>query len=152
MTTLKQEDLVSSVMTTVVKTTLESTSLGEVVRTMLQNDLGNLVVMDEGRPVGIVTERDIVRLLAVGRYSPELKVGEIMSHPLETVSPDDSIKRTFILMDSRKIRRIPVVENGDLVGIVGGRDIIHWALRSGHLKLDEDQISSEDLQRIFLEW
>jgi CBS domain-containing protein len=88
--------------------------------------IGALVVSDDGENVvGIVSERDIVE--ALGRYGGELlaiSVGEVMSCPVVTCDPDDSVAELMAEMTNRRIRHFPVVEDGRLVGIVSIGDLV----------------------------
>src|SRR2546430_6500216 len=94
-------------------------TLGEVATLMKQQDCGSIPVVDEGRLVGIVTDRDIViRAVAAGKDPKTLRVSEVMSADPITVRPDDDVKEAEKTMADRQIRRLPVVEDGALVGIL----------------------------------
>jgi CBS domain-containing protein len=88
--------------------------------------IGALVVSDDGENVvGIVSERDIVE--ALGRYGSDLltvSVGEVMSSPVVTCDPGDSVAELMAEMTNRRIRHFPVVEDGRLVGIVSIGDVV----------------------------
>lgn len=98
--------------------------VGEAARRMREADTGAIVVLDDGRINGIITDRDItVRLVANGRDSGT-SVREVASTAdVETVGPDASIKQVVQLMRTRALRRLPVVENGAAVGIVSIGDL-----------------------------
>jgi CBS domain-containing protein len=94
-------------------------TLGEVATLMKQEDCGSIPVVDGGRLVGIVTDRDIViRAVAAGKDPKTLRVSEVMSANPVTVGPDDDLKQAEKVMADRQIRRLPVVEKGALVGIL----------------------------------
>jgi CBS domain-containing protein len=94
-------------------------TLGQVATLMKQADCGSIPVVDGGRLVGIVTDRDIViRGVAAGKDPKTLRVSEVMSANPVTVGPDDDIKQAEKVMADRQIRRLPVVEKGALVGIL----------------------------------
>ncbi len=94
-------------------------TLGEVATLMKQQDCGSIPVVDGGRLVGIVTDRDIVvRAVAAGKDPKTLRVTEVMSAGPITIGPDEDVKRAEKVMADRQIRRLPVVENGSLVGIL----------------------------------
>lgn len=94
-------------------------TLGEVATLMKQQDCGSIPVVDDGRLVGIVTDRDIViRAVAAGKDPKALRVSEVMSASPVTVGPDDDVKQAEKVMADRQIRRLPVVEDGSLVGIL----------------------------------
>ena len=94
-------------------------TLGEVATLMKQEDCGSIPVVEGGRLVGIVTDRDIVvRGIASGADAKTQRVSKVMSSDPVTVSPDDEIADAEKKMAERQIRRLPVVEDGRLVGIV----------------------------------
>jgi len=86
---------------------------------MKQHDCGSAPVVEGGKLVGIVTDRDIVvRAVAAGKDPKTLRVAEIMSADPVTVSPDDDVSKAAKVMADRQVRRVPVVENGTLVGLL----------------------------------
>ena len=96
----------------------------EAAKVMASEDVGSVPVVKGGRLVGIVTDRDlVVRVLAEGRDPNSTTVGEIASSDLETVSPDDDLGTALRKMASSKVRRLPVVEGDQLVGIVAQADV-----------------------------
>ncbi len=96
---------------------------------MNEHNIGSVVVLRNGVPVGMLTERDILRGLVIYKGLPELKVGKLMSSPLITCSPETPILKAFALMHEHHIRRLPVMDGNKLVGIVTERDIIYWMLK-----------------------
>jgi CBS domain-containing protein len=91
---------------------------------MSSNQLGCLVIMDGEATVGIVTERDIVRRVCAKKLPGETKVSEIMSKNLVTIDPDASLKDAARVMSINKIRRLPVLKDGKLVGILVASDFV----------------------------
>ena len=119
---------VQSVMTSNPACCTPSTPLREVAQMMLKNDCGEIPVVesiDSGRPLGVVTDRDIVvRTLARGRNPMDLAAGDCMSSPAVTVTEDTSLSEVVDLMESRQMRRVLVVdEEGSICGIVAQADI-----------------------------
>ena len=96
----------------------------EAAELMSSSQLGCLVVVDREAPVGIVTERDIVRRVVAKKLPFGTKVSEVMSKSLITVDPDASLKEAARLMSSNKIRRLPVSKDSKLVGIVVAADFV----------------------------
>ncbi len=91
---------------------------------MKERARGSLIVVDAGRPVGIVTERDIVRrLVAEGRSATATKVGDIMSTPLISVGPEATVSAAVKIMYENGIRRLPVIENDRVIGIITSTDL-----------------------------
>jgi CBS domain-containing protein len=105
------------------------TGLQDIARMMLDNDCGAIPVVEQGKPVGIVSDRDIaVRAVAEGRNPLEMTAAEIMSAPVETVTEDTSVDDLFDLMEDKQIRRVVVVdEDGGVCGIVAQADIAEYA-------------------------
>jgi CBS domain-containing protein len=94
-------------------------TLGEVATLMKQDDCGSIPVVEGGRLVGIVTDRDIVvRGIAAGVDPKTQRVSKIMSSDPVTVGPEDDITDAEKKMGDRQIRRLPVVDGGKLVGII----------------------------------
>lgn len=91
---------------------------------MLEENIGSVAVCEGDRLVGIFTERDVLRLAGHGEALAELRVGDVMTTSLATVSPDDEILDAAKLMGDKKIRHLPVVQDGNLLGVVGIRDVM----------------------------
>ena len=98
----------------------ESQTLQRAARQMRDLDIGALVICGEdGRLLGIVTDRDIVvRAIAVGKDPKKTRISEVMSADPITVSADDDVEAAERIMRERQVRRLPVVEDGKLVGIL----------------------------------
>lgn len=116
-------------MTSKVVTVDISERVEEALRLMVRYDVGSVVVMDKEKPVGIITERDITRAALRGDSMLRLPARSLMSRPLQTVQPDMEIWRTFELMLKLGVRRLPVIENDRLVGLVTEKDLTRWVLR-----------------------
>jgi CBS domain-containing protein len=118
---------VKDIMTKNVVTIDVGRTVFEAAQVMAEKGIGCLVVTDNAVPVGIVTERDFVRRIVAQRASLDVKVSEIMTKSLVTVDPDASIKDAARLMSSNKIRRLPVLKQNKLVGIVVATDLVRNA-------------------------
>jgi len=104
-----------------------SASVFEAVQEMVEANVGSLLVTDGDDIVGIVTERDYLRRVTLeGRTDKDTTVGEIMTAPLVVVTPETEIDECMALMTDRRIRHVPVVENGDVVGIVSIGDVVKF--------------------------
>ncbi|MFW6385173.1 MAG: CBS domain-containing protein [Halodesulfurarchaeum sp.] len=125
--------LVRELMTTEVVAVPLGAFLDEAVDLMLQHDVGSVLVMDESTPVGIVTETDV---LAIGseREAPfgDIAVGDAMSEELITGQPNTTVSRAIETMNEHGIKRLPIVEEFRVVGIVTISDVVreHVALIS----------------------
>jgi CBS domain-containing protein len=105
--------------------TLDSqTPVMQAAQAMRENDIGDVVVRYDGQLCGIVTDRDIVvRVLAAGKDPNATRLESVCSHDMLTVSPDQDASDAIRLMRERAIRRLPVVENNNLLGIVSLGDL-----------------------------
>jgi len=121
--------LLSEIMTTRVVTVDISERVEEAVRLMVKFDIGSVVVTDKEKPVGIITERDVTRASLRGDSLLRLPVRSLMSRPLQTGTPDMEVWLTFETMLRLGVRRLPIIENGRLVGIVSEKDLTRWVLR-----------------------
>ncbi len=119
---------IRDVMTTNPASCAPSTTAVDAAKVMAQEDVGPVPIVEEGRLVGIVTDRDlVVRVLAEERDPSSTTLGDIASADLVTVSPDDDLDAALRKMASAQIRRLPVVEGDRLVGIVAQADLAREA-------------------------
>ena len=126
------EDTVGAIMTKKPITIDFDAPIKKVLQTMVNRDIGSLIVLKNAKPVGIITERDVTRISLRSTISQNIHedlAGRLMSSPLITARPETPIWQVFEAMISKKIRRLPIVEQGRLVGIVTERDLVKWALR-----------------------
>ena len=115
---------VREVMTENLVTVPGSAALIEAAQRMRDADIGDVIVMEGDSMCGVVTDRDIVvRAIAMGKDPQSSTVGEICTHEVVTVAPDDAIDHAAQLMRERSVRRLPVVEGGRPVGIVSIGDL-----------------------------
>jgi CBS domain-containing protein len=127
-----KEDTVAAIMTRKLVTVGSDVSVKKALATMIRKDIGSLIVLKKREPVGIITERDVTRnslLPTRGKKVYERPVSRFMSHPLITVPSTTPMWKAFETMVTKKIRRLPIEEQGRLVGIVTERDLFRWALR-----------------------
>jgi CBS domain-containing protein len=97
----------------------------EVAQLMRREDIGAVLVVEKDQLRGLVTDRDlVVRLLADGGSLDGRGAGEVCSHQLHTVRPDEDVDRAMEMMRERAVRRLPVVEDGQAVGIVSLGDMV----------------------------
>lgn len=101
----------------------------KALRVMAGANIGSVLVMDEGKVVGIFTERDyVLKGEREGRTASNTPVREVMTHEIHTVTAETSIDECMALMMQYHVRHLPVVENGSLIGIVSMRDVVSAAL------------------------
>jgi CBS domain-containing protein len=92
---------------------------------MAENQVGALAVMNEDKLIGLISERDYARKgFLQGRSSPDTKVSEIMTDRVMVVPPERTTEECMALMTEKRFRHLPVVEDGDLVGIVSIGDLV----------------------------
>jgi signal-transduction protein with cAMP-binding, CBS, and nucleotidyltransferase domain len=104
-----------------------SASVFDAVQEMVEANVGSLLVTDGGDIVGIVTERDYLRRVTLeGRTDKETAVGEIMTSPLVVVRRDTDVDECMAIMTDRRIRHLPVVEDGEVVGVVSIGDLVKF--------------------------
>jgi len=102
-------------------------SVFEAVQLMVEKNAGSLLVTESGEIAGIVTERDYLRRVTLeGRTERETAVREIMSSPLIVASPETTVDECMALMTDRRIRHVPVVEEGKVVGLVSIGDLVKF--------------------------
>ena len=118
---------VEDVMVEEVVTVETEATVQEAVDLMNKHEIGCLVVVLKGKPVGIITERDLLkRVLAQSRDPEKIKVPEIMSAPLIVGKPEMKIENAVKLMFKSKIKKLPVVQKGRLVGLVTLTDLTRF--------------------------
>jgi len=104
-----------------------SATVFDAIKKIVELNVGSILVTDGDQVVGIMTERDYLRKVAVhGRTSHDTTVGEIMSSPLGYVTPQTTIDESMAIMTDRRIRHLPVVEDDDVVGIISIGDVVKF--------------------------
>ena len=99
-------------------------TVSQAAELLCKNNVGSLPVVTDGELVGMLTDRDIVLRCVAGRSdATQMRIGEIMSTKLVTVSPEDSVEHAMTLMAEHKIRRLPVVEKTRIVGMLSLADV-----------------------------
>jgi CBS domain-containing protein len=121
-----EEILVSDVMHKGLIVVDSNESIENAARMMKENKIGSVIVMEKGKGIGILTERDIVRRVVSAGLSTKKKVKEVMSTPLRTIKESDSIDKAISVMRKYKIKKLPVTDKkGRLIGIITETEIIH---------------------------
>ncbi len=116
--------IVRDLMTPAVATAAPDTTLEEIATLMRDEDTGAIPVLDGHRLIGMVTDRDIViRCVAQGRDASETVAAEVMSSDVESISPDSDVQEASWLMSEKQIRRLTVVQDGHLAGMLSLGDI-----------------------------
>ena len=110
-----------------VYTVSRSATVSDAVREMNEKGVGALVVVDAGRPIGMFTERDVLRRVVDADKDPaQTRVSSVMTRDVATISPADHVEDAMTLMTRRRFRHLPVVEDGRLIGMVSSGDLMRW--------------------------
>ena len=139
-----------------------SWSLQAAAALMMRNHVAALIVTDRGKPVGLISERDLVSALAdTGSRVAGTPIREVATKPVIAVSASESIMRAMTLMTERRVRHLPVFDNTEVIGVVTLRDLIKyrlqeielesmssatWQPRSG--RSDHDSFGSDEPRRL----
>lgn len=123
---IRERMLVKDVMSSPVITIEENETADKAARLMARHNVGCIVVIGkQGKPLGVVTERDlVVRVLARNNQPSKLVAKEVMSSPLITVDPDETLSEAARRMSRINIRRLGVMYKGNLVGLISSKDIL----------------------------
>lgn len=123
---LRTRMLVKDAMSSPVVTTDENAPTDKIAKLMDENDLGCMIVTNkDGKPLGIITERDLViRVLAKNLQPAKVKAKDIMTSPLATIEPEATITDAARRMSRLDIRRLGVIYKSDLVGLISSKDVL----------------------------
>lgn len=122
----EDRDTVHGVMTADVVTVVAADPVREAVARMLAHDIGSVVVVEDGAPIGLFTERDLTRRVLADADLLDRPVADVMTGSPITVTLGTEVVDAFALMNERGVRRLPVVADGRLVGIVTEGDLRRW--------------------------
>ena len=126
--------LVRDVMTREPRVVRRDTNVQEVVATMNKYDISSIIVVEEKRPIGIVTHKDIISKLMQARIPPDaVTAREVMTSPIITISEDSSIEEAARLMSKKHIKKLVVTRNNELAGIITSSDLVREAPKTTEL-------------------
>jgi len=118
------EMLVKDIMAKAIISVDSKATVFQVAKMMEQGGIGAVLVKKDGVTSGIITDRDYAIKIAVDKLSMDTPAEKVASFPLITVSPNDSIKSAADLMSTKKIRKLAVVEDGKVIGIITSSDLV----------------------------
>ena len=120
----KETDKVRDVMSTDLDMVSPSSKVADAARNMRDSNVGSMPVVDQQKLVGIITDRDItIRVAADGAAPHDVMVKEVMSSDLVTIGPEQTLAEAAKIMSQNQVRRLPVVENGKLIGMLALGDV-----------------------------
>lgn len=141
---------ISEIMKKSVVTVDPQLTLSDVAKIMTNNRIGSVIVMENSKPIGIVTDDDIVGTIANGKDPKKIKIKSLKKKmKFVTTSPDEDVLKVTKKMVKSGVKRIPVVKNGELIGIVSDKEILIVSpelieVLSEKLKLRVDNVARED--------
>jgi CBS domain-containing protein len=115
-------------------------SVIDAIRLMAEKGVGAVLVMDGARLAGIVSERDYARKVVLhGKSSADTSVRDIMTADVVTVSPHQTVAQCMQIVTDHRIRHLPVVEEGDVIGVISIGDLVKAVIEDQQVQLDELQ-------------
>jgi CBS domain-containing protein len=134
-------DVLASKGSSAVTTIAAGASVQQLVDLLAEHGIGAAVVSDDGEQVlGIVSERDVVRMLSGGQASLQASVGEVMTTEVSVCEPEDSLEDLMRMMTDQRIRHVPVVRDDRLAGMVSIGDVVK--ARMSELEFERDQLNT----------
>ncbi len=115
---------VKDIMTKAVVSVDAASTVSDAAKIMEDTQIGAVVVTENNTPIGIITDRDFAIKVVAHAYNPSTPVRMIMSSPLYSISPDESIRMIADFMYTRGIRKLPVIDNDMVIGIVTATDLV----------------------------
>ncbi|AGF96728.1 MULTISPECIES: CBS domain-containing protein [Methanosarcina] len=122
---IEREVSVAEIMNKAVITMDINSDIPAIAKEMVDRDAGSVIITENGKAMGIITERDLVKSVITGDRKPsEVDTSEILSTPLLTVDPTTSIVEAAKMMLRANVKRLPVLENGAIIGVISNTDIL----------------------------
>jgi CBS domain-containing protein len=115
-------------------------SVLDAIRMMAEHRIGSVLIMEDGKLLGIVTERDYARkVILLGRSSGETPLADIMSSPAVTVKPTDTVSHCMALMTDSKFRHLPVCDGDDVLGLISIGDLVKAVIEQQQEEINQLQ-------------
>ncbi|MCR6668592.1 MAG: CBS domain-containing protein [archaeon YNP-WB-040] len=118
---------VKDYMSRVILSADKNLSVFEAAKLMVEKKIPYVIVLDGGKPVGIVTEEDLIsKVLAADRDPKTTKLSDIMTTPLLTIDPDATLSEAAAIMSEKRVRKLPVVRDGIIYGVLTTQDVANY--------------------------
>lgn len=127
-----------------------SASVKKAAELMSSQKIGSIVIIDDNIPIGIITERDFVTKIMLKPYSGDSKVAEVMSSPVIHVSSDQSVADVIDIMANKEIRKVPVIDDGKVIGIVTGTEFLRLFVQA--TDADMQKVYQQYVKRVYFKW
>jgi CBS domain-containing protein len=127
-----------------------SATIKEAAELMSRQKIGSIVIIDENKPTGIITERDFVTKIMLKPYSENSKVSEVMSSPVIHVSSDQSVADVIDIMANKEIRKVPVIDDGKVIGMVTGTEFLRLFVQA--TDADMQKVYQQYVKRVYSSW
>lgn len=138
---MRVHDVLTSKGSATVHTIAPKATVRELLDVLAERNIGALIVSADGQAmIGIVSERDIVRKLRDADDARDMAVSDIMTTEVRTCSPDDSFGELMAIMTEHRVRHVPVIDDGRIVGVLSIGDAVKH--RMGQLEFERDQLNS----------
>lgn len=124
--TVHQKALVKEIMSNSVVSVDSSVAATDAAKMMEDADVGAIAVLENGSPVGIVTDRDFAIKIAAHSYPLDTPIRRMMSSPLISIDPNSDLWTASDLMSSRNVRKLPVIDDDRIVGIITSSDLVKY--------------------------
>lgn len=118
----------------------QETPVLEMIRLMAEHGIGSVLVMRGDQLIGIATERDYARkVILKGRSSQDTPVSDVMSSPVVSVGPGEDVRHCMKIVTERRIRHLPVVEEGMVIGLISIGDLLKWVIEEQKQEIEQLQ-------------
>jgi CBS domain-containing protein len=112
-------------------------SVLDAVKSMRDKQVGSLIVVEEGKPVGVFTERDVLNRVVGAQLDPSnTSVSEVMTKNVATVNPSTTVQQAMAIITGMRYRHLPVMDGEDLVGVVSIGDLTHWLVKKQSFEIE----------------
>jgi len=117
--------------------TSPSQTVLDAIKSMQEKQVGALIVLDGGKPVGVFTERDVLnRVVACESNPAETTVADVMTKNLVVVNPDTTVQQAMAIVTEKRCRHLPVMDGDALVGVVSSGDLTYWVVKSQSFEIE----------------